>query len=522
MNGTRQPEAVSGAVAHEGAAPTQDRYRRARWPGGLETAALLWLAGLGAVNLYRAATQSITADEAFTYNHFAGGDVPVRVYDANNHVLFTWLARAAVATLGLSELSLRLPSVAAGWAYLAWAFVFARRWIARPWLFTLTVAALSLNPFLLDFLSAARGYGLALAFFGWAFYWAVRDLAAAAPSRARWRWIAVCLALAVAANLNFAVPGAALAGAFCVLTALAKPPAARRLAELVRSLLLPGLLLAAAMLAWPLRTARREAFYFGVEELRQTLQGLIFYSFCYRSPERPSALQVFFWTVAPWWTLAVLGIAAVLCGWGLARMGKWSVEGWPPDRCLLMLASMTSWLGLGILLLLKNLFGLKYPVDRTAIYWIPLVTVLGLSVAAAARNRLTRLASSPLAAFLALACVQYALQFDTSYYAQWRYDAGTREMVETIRRREAAAPRPRVRIGASWVFEPSLNFYRQRYRLEWLENVTRDGPRGDYDYYLLVGEDVALVEAMKLEVLRRDPLSGAVLAAPRGMVQSRP
>ncbi|MGB9606283.1 MAG: hypothetical protein ACPL88_10455, partial [Bryobacteraceae bacterium] len=152
---------------------------QAQW---VEIAAALLLAGLGCVSVYRAATQSITADEAFTYNHFAGGDEPVRVYDANNHVLFTWLARASVGVFGLSELSLRLPAVLGGWFYLAAVSVLARRLYGRGWLFLLAVAALALNPFVLDFLSAARGYGLALALLMWAIHLAALDLEAQAPS----------------------------------------------------------------------------------------------------------------------------------------------------------------------------------------------------------------------------------------------------------------------------------------------------------------------------------------------------
>ncbi len=521
MQGSRRSEAVSSGLAPGGVAPAEGRSRRWPWPGGLQAAALLGLAALGAVNVYRAATQSITADEAFTYNHFAGGDVPVHVYDANNHVLFTWLARFSVAALGLSEFSLRLPSVVAGWAYLAAVFAIARRWFAPPWLFILAVGALSLNPFLLDFLSAARGYGPALAFLAWSLYWAALDLEDAEPSRARWRGIAVCLALSVAANLNFVVPGSALAASFCLLTALARPPAGRRLAELARFLLAPGLLIAVGILAWPLRTAQRDAFYYGVGTLRQTLDGLVYHSVCHNSAENPTALQNLLWDLTPWWTFAVLAIAATASLWRLARALRRAAGVQESGWGLLVLAGMTAWLALGLLVALSKALGLKYPVDRTAMYWIPLVTLIALAIGGVSRGRLARAASVPLVAFLAVACVQYALQFETRYYSQWRYDAGTRQMMETIREREARQPRPRVRIGASWVFEPSLNFYRQRFRLRWLENITRDGPRGDYDYYVLAGDDVSLAAAMNLEVLRRDPLSGAVLAVPRTVVQSR-
>ena len=490
-----------------------------------QLAAGLFLAGLAGVNAYRAATQSITADEAFTYNHFAGGDEPVKVYDANHHVLFTWLARASVTCFGLPEFTLRLPAVLAGFFYLAGVFLLSRRLFCSPGLFLLSAASLSLNPFLLDFLSAARGYGLALALFLWAFYLLARDLetaSEAAPGRTR--PAALCLALAMAANLNFAVPAAALAGVFSLAAAWRRPPFARRLLGLAGQFLALGLLPAAALLAWPLRTASRSNFYVGVETLRQTLQGAVFYSFCHAAPQAPSALQNLLWDVSSWFVPAALGLGAAWCAGLIARAAR--REGRRPEgpEIVLLLAGGTALGALALLVLAKHGLRLGYPVDRTALYWIPLFTLLCLGLIGASRGRGLLLAALGLApaAFLAAACVQYALQFNLRYYAQWHYDAGTKQIVNLIRARQAQQSKPKVRVRATWLFEPSLNFYRQRYRLVWLERLTREGPEGEADYYVLEGDDLGLLDRRGLRVLYRDPVSGAVLASPGGVLQSGP
>lgn len=112
-----------------------------------------------ATNVYRAATQSFTTDEALTANLYV--DAPFRDvltnYDASNHVLHTLLMRASAAALGAWELPLRMPSLLGGASYLAAAFLLAKRLLGRGPLFLLAFATLSLNPFVLDFLSAARG-----------------------------------------------------------------------------------------------------------------------------------------------------------------------------------------------------------------------------------------------------------------------------------------------------------------------------------------------------------------------------
>lgn len=80
----------------------------------------LLLVALVPVNVYRAWTQSITYDEAITYNTFVVGPMG-RAFagdNANNHVLFTIFAKVTTRAFGISELALRLPSIAAGALYL--------------------------------------------------------------------------------------------------------------------------------------------------------------------------------------------------------------------------------------------------------------------------------------------------------------------------------------------------------------------------------------------------------------------
>jgi hypothetical protein len=72
-----------------------------------------------------------------------------------------------------------------------------------------------------------------------------------------------------------------------------------------------------------------------------------------------------------------------------------------------------------------------------------------------------------------------------------------------------------VRVAASPFLEPSLNFYRKLWRLEWMAPITRQGADQDADFYVLLGQDHALIARRKLAVLFRDSLANVVLAAPR-------
>lgn len=147
---------------------------------------------------YRAAHQSIVIDEAYTYNHFVDGTWASLYFprDANYHILFSILAKLSVGAFGLSEFSLRLPTLIAGFFLILGVFRVLEtgasrkvRWIA--------LVALSLQPLLLDFSVAARGYGLGLALFVYALHFSMRR---------RFVMAGTLAGLAIAANLTMAFP----------------------------------------------------------------------------------------------------------------------------------------------------------------------------------------------------------------------------------------------------------------------------------------------------------------------------
>lgn len=225
---------------------------------------------LFATNVYRAWTQSITHDEANTYEEFLTGPIAriFTTYRANNHVAQSLLSGLAVRWFGLSEFSLRLPSLLGSALYLGVVWQLSRYLYGRRWLVVLSVAALGLNPFLLDYYSAARGYGLGLAFLLWAFYELLRWLEEGAAAGLRLYRAGIALGLAVAANLVFAVPAAALAG-LALLAAVADSELGGegkgitgRFWGLVDQLAGPAIVTGFVFLAVPLTRLRGNSFYY--------------------------------------------------------------------------------------------------------------------------------------------------------------------------------------------------------------------------------------------------------------------
>ena len=111
-------------------------------------------------SVFRAVHLSFVHDEALSYT-IAAQDADWK-YSANNHPLNTAAMKWAHRTLGDREWSMRLANVLAHVVYLIAGLLILRKWSAWAAIL-LGFGLMNLNPFLLDFFSLARGYGIASA-----------------------------------------------------------------------------------------------------------------------------------------------------------------------------------------------------------------------------------------------------------------------------------------------------------------------------------------------------------------------
>jgi uncharacterized membrane protein len=180
----------------------------------MRLAVKILLAGLFAVCVYRAATQSLVRDEALTFRLYIAGPIEAifRSYDPNHHFLNTLLMRASTAIFGDSELALRLPALAGAALYFVSVYRPSLAAFGETALFPLAVALMSLNPFTLDFMVAARGYGMALALMIFAVAMVHESLALDLVPRKKLLLAGAALGLSVTANLVFLLPVLGVAG----------------------------------------------------------------------------------------------------------------------------------------------------------------------------------------------------------------------------------------------------------------------------------------------------------------------
>lgn len=479
---------------------------------GIDLNSLLgWIliSGLTIVNIFRASTQALVGDEAFTYHWFLRGswlDALVH-YNANNHVLYTVLAKASISLFGLSELTLRLPALIAGSLYLIAAYRLSAFLFPRLLSFSASLLLLSLNPLVLDFLSCARGYGMATAAFLWGLYFVARYIYGRRPSLI---WPGVCCAVSVCANLTLATP---VASVFAVV-AIHVMRARRARREFIAMLAVFSII--CVCILWiPLHGANRGQFYAGMGTVSESFQSLL------ASYLPASALGSCQW----------VAVGLLLACGGLVAIKPRNIQNLPIAVLGLSLAAL-----LGGYLVIK----LPLPINRTGLFLIPLAS---LSIAALFDNAPQR--GFPgggkviLGLIISALLFFYVKNFRVDHYSVWWYDAETKHAIGDMKKliESGRSPRPVALAVTIWQF-PSLEYYRlldpswfttrtiQRGCLPSREyfdipranaggtgggEALRSGPAIN-SFYLLHGADLPYIDKCGLAVLKRYPASQLVLA----------
>jgi len=439
-------------------------------------AARTLLLALFAVTVYRAATQSITPPEAATYNRFVGPNLQeaLALTTSNNHVLNTLLARISTSIFHLTDLSLRLPGLLGGALYFWAVFRLARRTFGNGPLFLAAVALLSLNPLVLDYLSMARGYGLALAFWMWALALMLEYLESNQIVSGRNLNLAgMCLGLSIAANLAFLVPAAALAATFSF------QPAPNQSGRRFQDFWLPAFIAAFLILVIPANHADFATFNHGATSLRETLNSLTALSLYHGNPSG----------LPPWLAAAGrIGTAGLAIAAVTMAIRSRAQPGLPHLLAGTILVSFAG-LELG-----HRILRIAFPLGRSGLYFIPVLTLAGLCLVQRIDRRAVEWA-------MLLASSVYLLQFNVNRYGEWPEYANARSVVKAIRRDAGRRP---VRVGASQGLDEVLNYYRARYALGLWPPVQSGPGTGSFDYYALNHPDAGLVAARHLRVIWRD------------------
>lgn len=436
--------------------------------------------------VYKAFALPITIDEVSTALHYFNYSYweIMRFPDPwpNNHILNTLLAKLSMSLLGREAWTARLPNVLGFWIYWGAAYALGRQLFPRREQWPLLLAAVALpfaNPYLLDFFSLSRGYGLACAL----------QLAAGTAliigyqqQRNPCLWGALALAT-LGAYANFTtllvwLSVLALGGLYWL----------RRRRY---GLLLPWLAVAAAFAAWiagPLRamqSTNQFQYWSSNGFFRDTVVSVV------DSVRYGAGL---FHLDNTWLAGGLVLAYLLLGGWLAGRFRRQPAAEWDGSPLLLaytlLLLTVAANISQSLLLGTPNL---SY---RTALLYYPLaylVAITALARFAAYRPGAARLLGLALAAATLL---HLATRSRLHNVREWWFDANTYEVVAILEQDYRASGRP-VSLRPDWRMHNSFSFHRQVDSLNWLELPASVPQAIDTtarpDYYFIFGSDWPLL-----------------------------
>jgi hypothetical protein len=407
--------------------------------------------------VHRAHIQSITFDEANTYHAWVAANwANVWYPNSNNHVLNTILIRLFVGLFGLSELTMRAPALMGGAIYIFSAYRLCTLLSSDVMLSWPLFACFIYNPFVMDYLVAARGYELAIGFFTLAVYLTVRTMLFPNETETLWRVAAtsLCAGLSFCASISFALANAAVI-ALLFVYAFSK---SRKRSLLFVSCVVPGLLVALVLTGPMLAKLPRSELFWGAHSLKEM------WGYVYRASFPPLALPGSSAHKLTACLLDAVGLSLAIYSALQFRNGK-------ARSRLLIAGSMAGALGVTVLAhsLEFEFFQIPLPLDRTSLFVVPLLMVTAGAVFSVAPITIPeRMVRGIGSAALFVCAIYFLCSLRDFYFQEWKgYGADVSAAFPTI---VEFSHREGIReIQGDWKYVPSLNFYRALYAGNWLD-----------------------------------------------------
>ncbi|MGD0435382.1 MAG: hypothetical protein ABSB86_02880 [Bryobacteraceae bacterium] len=462
--------------------------------------ALIWVT-------FRADLQSVTLDEADSYLGYVAPSWPSHWYPSSgNHVLNSILIRLLTWVFGLSHLTLRAPALLGGAFYVTAAYRLCRlisdqRVLAFP-LFVCFVY----NPFVMDYMVAARGYGLALGLLMIVVFLAARQILRYTPGhdaalRRDCVAASVCAGLSLCANFSFAYADCACILLFWLWACREALSTKKERWRLAAALSLPGLLAAFAIAGsvvwdWP-----KGQLFYGARSLSQGWHSIINATFYQLNPTMVNPLLA----VALMQIKLCLPLLAVgLCISQFVLLSRESRRGNARLLTVAEFAGAAAMLTLALHWLQFKFFRIPLPMERTGLFFVPLSLLMWGSVTAIERRgRAGRILQRLSVLVLFLGATYFVGCLRLMYFHEWAFGADVRAafpVLQDVARRYGVS-----QIPTTWEYSASLNFYRAYFHDNNLESFGfTDPPLGGKAVYVLpYANEEPFIRQQKLRVVYR-------------------
>ncbi|MFO7614815.1 MAG: hypothetical protein R6W71_09275 [Bacteroidales bacterium] len=439
---------------------------------------------------YRAATLSITHDEAIIVKivqQNSASDI-FNFVIPQDHMINTLMMKWSSVLFSYSEYSMRLPNLLAHLVYIIFSILLLRR-LKNDHLLIAGFIMLNFNPYLLDFFSIARGYGLTLAWMMVSLYFTFCFVQTRKIISLIFAFIfSIIAVLTVYTLLNYFI---ALTGLVLMMLVLWWVTSGFKLSDYYKRLIFVVLtvvsisvLLLFLKLLIPLQRVQSESFIFQSQAANfytGTIRSIVFRSIYNLQSE--FTVNLVSYSVLFVYLMALLVTLVLSLKRNIFFLNR-----------LMFFVLVISFFVLISVTLQYQLFNIRFVQNRWATFVVPLIvlTFIGLIEELQYGKLLKIISISVIYVIAGFFILNTVKNCNLSFYLDWKYDASTRKMMQDIYEDSGPNPEKDVKLGILWLFEPSVNYYREALQFDWLEKVHKNGYDGEYDYYYVENIDTVL------------------------------
>ena len=476
--------------------------------------------------IFRAYFLSITHDEALTIITQASQPYHnILLYTegiySNNHLINTLLIRFLISIFGYNELIIRLPGLMGGVLFIFGAYKLCQRLFPKPLLFTLSLSLLILNPYVLDFLSLARGYSLALGLLILSLFFFFNSYKCTEPKEAlKYKIISyLIMSLSVIANFSFLNVYLALIGSYFIIEVIAlyfsleEKPSLKVSFNYFKKCLLYIIIITLclfALILLPLSKIAQEKYLYAGKDgfwsdtvsslIQSSLYGKEYFNinfvYCYTI-----FAQILFINI-------LLLVILFALFYNKAPLNS-------TDKELIIISSIISLTTLSIIF--QNiLFGTPFVMGRTAIYFIPLFTIFVFILwKSIINNETLKFRIIPHVALTVCGVMilsHYVSCVNLSHTFDWKYDAAAKAAIHDIMvmEKDLKSKNGQITIGATWWLSPAMNYYLLSHGSQY-QLVDRNGPDGIFDYYYVYKDDKDILIKRNVDIINHYDISNTLL-----------
>lgn len=452
---------------------------------------------------YRAFALSITFDEGTSYIEFARSSfadiISQKIISPNNHLLNTLGMKLFSHFFGSSEWVLRLHSVIAHIFYLFFSYQIVKR-LGTTILIVSGFVLLNFNPYLLDFFSLARGYGLAVTFMMGSIYFLFKILDNPLDKTST-LFSFLLASLAVVSNYSLLLFFAALFIIYNIIILVnSKKISPAMIFSKNKIPLLISIVLTMIVYLPIKKLTATGTFYFGGTTgfWKDTAQSIIVASL-YDQPYTNTASMFLNYFLIAVIIIMSLTLVVFVMRKGLQKINSFFVISF----LLLVFTSLIS--------IIQHLFDYgNFLTDRMAVFFIPLFFLSFIFFIDYIRQHLLfKNLINLLVIFFTLPFFIHTVKsanFVSTY--NWKFEAQTKEMLSNLKTEIIAEKKElkNIKLRIGWHFVSSINFYKITKNINWLNFVvpagyarpqffpeeckeSSEGLNGDYDYYYMLGAD---------------------------------